>query len=198
MTKIITTSEYINSLDRETRFKEMDRLYITEPTIAFLNSIPSEYKNSEFAKFYIERAILDEYNIVHFSNNFDAILDGQWDFIYDQSTGYIFVSLGSAHAILMSRIAALRLCIDSQKFDFKSITSELEAFSLAVKIMTAEEHTPMRETKLSEKYLLEGYGVFMSSMSSKVGKKKISLSRNFKMTPQEKIVFKDYKFDYID
>ena len=194
----MTTLEYIRSLgDKNFRFDEMDRLYMTEPTIAFLNSIPSKYKDSIFAKHFVERAILTDRHPLHFSNNFSE-LDGTYDFIYDQTTGYIFFSLQSDHARMMARIAALRLCIDEPKYDFKSIENSRNAFSLAVKIQTLEDRTPISTPKLSELYLTEGYGVFMSSVSSRMGRKKITLSHNFKMTEQEKSIFKDFTFDYID
>jgi hypothetical protein len=181
----MNTHEYIMSLDSEERISEKKRLFLTEPLIAFLKTLPKSIRNEEYSKIFIEAVILRAHRVYKVDDTNSDMFKSGIDFVYDQSSGYVIFDIGGQHAQIMRVLWAIRNPT-KVNVDFTKAVNHRRAISLGYDIYDY----------FSSKYIENGYGFFMSSAISDFKKRKITLSENF-IFKKEKHIFKDFKLDYI-
>ena len=101
---------YLKSIrDTELRIQEQDRILIKEPLAAILKTLPEEIRDLPATSFFIEKNILKmyDYNAFKLEDN-SSLFSGNYDFVYDQKSGYGVINLGGLHSLLMTSIWFIR------------------------------------------------------------------------------------------
>ena len=187
----MNTEEYIETLDGDFRFEEMDRLYIHDPVKAILKTAPEELRELESLKIFIEFGIVKHIRPVFFEDNYLEFQSG-YDFVYDKKTGLIFSCIQGEHAKLMSSLYAIQNGLDNPDVldIINTITNQYEANNAVYDILTEFED-------FQSWFIEESYGFYMSSTIAKTNAKVVTIGEEYQLTNKEKEALKGFSFDKI-
>jgi hypothetical protein len=190
----VNTSEYLKTLDRELRFKELSRLFADEPLAALIKTLPLKYQNNEGFKLLIEHSIVKKFNFFEIKKN-TSLFTNERDFIFDQRSGYAVFNLGGQHGSIMSLLFILRNP-EYKVFKKHGFLEQILNIKKRSDVFNVYSEITDFYNTLAEKYLTSGDGFFMSSVQTGKENPMITMSGNFKL--KEPFPSRNFTKDFID
>lgn len=187
----MNTEEYIESLDGDFRFEEMDRLYIDLPIELILNLVPEEYRNNINVKNFIKYGIVKNIRPVILNDNPNEFQSG-YDFVYHNKTGLVFSGIQGQHAMTMTALYAVTIGIKNPDvFNLiAEVTEPYQANNTLVDLYT--EFDDFQHFFIDE---LEGF--FISSTMTRKKTKFLTISENYKLNKKEEVGLKGFILDFV-
>jgi hypothetical protein len=187
----MNTEDYINSIDGEFRFSEMDRLYIDLPTNILLSLVPKEYQSLVGVKNFIKFGIVKDIRPVLFSDNKEEFQSG-YDFLYHNESDIIFSCIQGQHSRLMGAIYAVTKGIkDPNVLELiKNTTDHYNANNSVFDLLTEYSDFECH-------FIDENLGFYLSSSMVRAETKLVTIGENYILNNEEIIALKGFYFTKI-